>query len=529
MSLLVTLVTRGFRPSHPASEGSRVAAISTEFAGSIAGMRGRLRHTINAVDGELARRSARLPASVADRRLKTLSTAANHSVLWLSIAAVLACRKGAPRRAALRGVVAIAGASATTNLIGKPLFPRRRPAAELMSQHRRLNDPPTSSSFPSGHAASAAAFATAAAMESPVTGAAIAPVAAAVAYSRVHTGVHWPTDVVCGAALGAGVAWATRRWWPVRPDTPAAGSHPAGLPALEDGDGMLALVNPGSGNGQPAPEQWVGEQWPKAVVVHPGPDADLVDGLREQLARGGDSVRALGVAGGDGTVAAVATVASEHGLPLAVVSAGTLNHFARDIGVGDPAAVAESVSTGSGATVDLGAVAIDDVPACRFVNTASLGGYPDMVRFREKWEPRWGKWPAAAMALIRVLHESRPLDVQIDGERHRVWVLFVGNGTYAPRGFAPAWRPGLDNGTLDVRMVRADRRFSRLRFALAAMTGALHRSRTYVERQVSRMDVVVRGTPVALATDGEVHRPGRRFSFTTHENALNIYRPNTVD
>ncbi|WP_344683285.1 bifunctional phosphatase PAP2/diacylglycerol kinase family protein [Saccharopolyspora taberi] len=489
----------------------------------------RFREVVNRGDRRLARRSARLPASPADRGLKALTTAADHSVLWLTTAALLACRKGPTRRAALRGVAAIAGASATANLVGKPLFPRRRPAAELMPRHRRLSDPPTSSSFPSGHAASAAAFATAVTMESPATGAVVVPVAAAVAYSRVHTGVHWPTDVLCGAAVGAGMAWGTRHWWPLRPDEPAASEHPSEVPALEDGEGMLALVNPGSGNGQLDPEDWICQNWPKAVIVHPEPAEDLVEGLHQRLDQAGGSVRALGVAGGDGTVAAVASVATEYGLPLAVVSAGTLNHFARDIGVEDLASVADSVASGSGATVDLGGVAIDDRPTDWFINTASLGGYPDMVRFREKWEPRWGKWPAAAMALIRVLYESSPLDVEIDGRHHRVWVLFVGNGAYAPHGFAPAWRPRLDNGTLDVRMVRADRRFSRLRFVLAAMTGALHSSHIYVERRVSTMDVVVRGTPVALATDGEVHEPGTRFSFTAHENVLSVYRPATVD
>ncbi len=228
-------------------------------------------------------------------------------------------------------------------------------------------------------------------------------------------------------------------------------------------------------------------------------------------------------------MAAVAALATERGLPLAVLSTGTLNHFARDIGVEHLPAVSDSVAAGSAATVDLGGFTVDDRPTDWFINTASLGGYPDMVRFREKWEPRWGKWPAAAMALVRVLHESEPLEVDINGERHRVWVLFVGNGAYAPRGFAPTWRPRLDNGTLDVRFVRADRRFSRLRFVLAAITGALDHSHTYVERECSHLEVAVHGSPVSVATDGEVHAPGRRFTFTAHENVLSVYRPTTAD
>lgn len=72
------------------------------------------------------RRVAALPATRADPALQQLSRAANHSALWLGVAAVLAVRKGATRRAGLRGVAAIAGASFTGNAVGKRVFPRRR-------------------------------------------------------------------------------------------------------------------------------------------------------------------------------------------------------------------------------------------------------------------------------------------------------------------------------------------------------------------------------------------------------------------
>ncbi|HEV7453101.1 MAG TPA: phosphatase PAP2 family protein, partial [Pseudonocardiaceae bacterium] len=146
--------------------------------------------------------------------MKGLSTAANHSMLWFGIAAALAVRKGATRRAALRGVLAIAATSFTANAVLKPLLPRRRPPTKEIPAYQAFPDPPTSSSFPSGHAASAAAFTVAVALECPKAGLAIAPLAAAVAYSRIHTGVHWTSDVVVGAAVGSGIALSTRRWWP---------------------------------------------------------------------------------------------------------------------------------------------------------------------------------------------------------------------------------------------------------------------------------------------------------------------------
>lgn len=482
---------------------------------------------INRVDRELVRRSAVIPRWPADTGLRALTTAANHSLLWFAVAAVLASRKGATRRAALRGAAAIGGASFTINALAKPLLPRRRPVHEDLPVARRLalHHHPRSSSFPSGHAASAAAFATAVAMESPAVGLAVAPVAAAVAYSRVHTGAHWPSDVVAGVLMGTGVALATRRWWPLRVGESAESRYPARAPALPTGEGLVVLVNPSAGTDDEHPGAELAAAWPAAQQVFTEPDRDLTEQLESALDAADQPVRALGVAGGDGTVAAVAAVAAGRGLPLVVVPAGTLNHFARDIGVTELPDAVKAVHDGSAMAVDLGAVRVDDAPPHWFVNTASLGGYPDLVQLRERREARWGKWPAAAIALIRVLRESDPLVARIDGIPRKVWLVFVGNGPYRPRGFAAAARHRLDSGLIDVRYVRADVVLSRTRFLIGAMAGALKRSRTYVQREPAELRIEVLGPPVALATDGEVIAEGRRFQFFTQRAALKVYRP----
>lgn len=482
---------------------------------------------INRVDRELVRRSRVIPHWPADPVLKGLTTAANHSLLWFAIAAVLASRKGPTRRAAMRGVAAIAGASFSANMLLKPLLPRRRPAYEDLPAARQLKQRhrPRSSSFPSGHAASAAAFATAVAMESPAAGLVVAPIAAAVTYSRVHTGVHWPSDVAAGMLMGTGIALATRRWWPLRVGESADSRHPAAVPALPDGAGLVVLINPSSGPNGAHPGAEISAAWPAARLIFPEIGTDLAKQLEEELDTQQQPVRALGVAGGDGTVAAVAAVAAGRGLPLVVVPAGTLNHFARDIGITDLTDAVEAVRTGSAVAVDLGAVRVDHGPARRFVNTASLGGYPDLVRLRERWEKQWGKWPAAAFALIRVLRESTPVVARIDGRLRKVWLVFAGNGLYRPRGFAAAARHRMDAGLLDVRYVRADLQLSRTRFLIGALTGALQHSRTYVQREQPQLVVEVIGPPIALATDGEVATEGGRFEFFSQRAALAVYRP----
>ncbi|MFC5289794.1 bifunctional phosphatase PAP2/diacylglycerol kinase family protein [Actinokineospora guangxiensis] len=487
---------------------------------------------VNRVDRDLVIRSGQLPKTPADGWLMSLSRSANKSRLWFAIAVVLAAKKGKTRRAALRGVGAITFASVSANLVGKNLFPRRRPAAELLPEYRRLAKRPTSSSFPSGHAASAVAFATALGLERKGLGKVVAPVAGAVAYSRVHTGVHWPTDVLAGAAIGVGAAYATLHWWPLGPDAPAQSAHAAEVTAVEDGDGLLVLVNPNAGIAGEDATDVVKHRWPRATVVHPRPGADLIEQLSDELTAGPGDIRAIGVAGGDGSVAAVAAVAAEFRLPLVVVPAGTLNHFARDIGVDGIDAADAAVRAGDGVAVDLAGVDIEGAgiegEAHRwFVNTASLGGYPEMVRLRERLEKRgWPKWPAAAVALHRSLRRAQPIRMSVDGRSHLVWWLFVGNGTYSPKGFVPTHRPVLDSGLLDVRYLRADVPYSRLRFVLATLTRTLHTSHVYRQRDLAELEVrLLDDVERRIATDGEVGPLGSRFRFRSRPSALAIYRP----
>ncbi|WP_141726710.1 phosphatase PAP2 family protein, partial [Actinacidiphila rubida] len=128
--------------------------------------------------------------------LPKLSHAANHGRLWLAAAGVMAVAGGREgRRAAARGLGSMALASLTVNTVGKGTVGRTRPLLDAVPVIRRLHRQPVTSSFPSGHAASAAAFAAGVAAESGTWGTVVAPVAASVAFSRVYTGVHYPSDV----------------------------------------------------------------------------------------------------------------------------------------------------------------------------------------------------------------------------------------------------------------------------------------------------------------------------------------------
>lgn len=158
----------------------------------------------SAIDHAIYASIAGVPTPTLDRALAGLSTAANHSVLWLALAsgAVLTGQRTL-RRAGIEGMLAIGIASAVVNQGAKRFAPRRRPdrVGKAVPEVRHV-PMPTSTSFPSGHSASAFAFASATAGAAPVVAPPMYLIAALVAYSRVHTGVHYPGDVVVGSLIG---------------------------------------------------------------------------------------------------------------------------------------------------------------------------------------------------------------------------------------------------------------------------------------------------------------------------------------
>ncbi|MFC8171382.1 phosphatase PAP2 family protein [Streptomyces sp. NPDC057325] len=164
-------------------------------------------HDLRAVDGAVYAAVAATPTPTLDTALRRLSRTADHSKISLSVAAVLGLFPGRPRRAALAGVGAIAVASATANLLGKRLVRRPRPDREAARVVAGRHVPmPDSASFPSGHTASAVAFATAVGVVLPAAAVPLGILASTVGYSRVHTGVHYPGDVAAGAVLGVASA-----------------------------------------------------------------------------------------------------------------------------------------------------------------------------------------------------------------------------------------------------------------------------------------------------------------------------------
>lgn len=481
---------------------------------------------LDALDQELYARAAGWHAPVLDRVLPRLTSSADHGALWVAVAAGLALSGGSRRRAAVRGLTSLALASATANVPAKLSVRRRRPQIHAVPVPRLLRRQPSSSSFPSGHSASAAAFAAGVALESPLVGAPVGLLAAGVAYGRVHTGVHYPGDVAAGIALGGAAAYALTRVWPVRPDTPAV-ARPTGhkAPALPDGEGLVLVVNRSAGSGDRAEELR-----DEVLAALPAVEVVLVDGedVGDALADAASRARVLGVAGGDGTVNCAAGHALDAGIPLAVFPGGTLDHFAGELGIRTASDVIGALQAGDGVEVTVGSAAADG-NGLYFLNTFALGVYPELVREREKREEAIGKWPALLVALAKVLGDATPVAIEVDGRPRLVWTLFAGNGHYHPTGFAPSWRERLDDGCLDVRVIDAEKRFARVRLVAAVLTGRLGKSRVYEQRIVAKLPVRSRQGALRVARDGESHEGPGHLLLRAATAPLVVYRRDDSD
>jgi undecaprenyl-diphosphatase len=326
---------------------------------------------------------------------------------------------------------------------------------------------------------------------------------------------------VVGGVAGASIGLASRRVWPVAPRTPALVRRsltPRDSRPVGDGAGVAVVVNAAAGSSDRGLADEVRDLLPAADVIEVSEGRSLEAALDDAA-----GAEVIGIAGGDGSINAAAGVAHAAGTPLLVIPAGTRNHFARDLGVTDAEEAVAALHDGHAVAVDVST--IDGRP---FLNTASIGVYSDLVDARERLESTIGKWPALLVALARMLRSAEPIDVELDGRRRRVWMVFVGNCRYEPPGFAPAWRERLDDGLLDVRLVDGTHPFARLSLLLAVVTGRLRRCRAYEEFTTRELRVRAE-SPLRLARDGETFDGAAEFVVAKQREPLTVYAPRPDD
>ena len=249
---------------------------------------------------------------------------------------------------------------------------------------------------------------------------------------------------------------------------------------------------------------------------------DIAARARQAAARGD----LLVAAGGDGTVSSVAGIAVETDATLGVLPMGTLNHFAKDLGIPlelEPAVTA--IVAGHVRHIDVG-----EVNGRVFVNNSSVGLYPRMVWEREG-EQRRGrtKWTAFMIAMLRTWRNYRTVaaHLEVDGKAAivRTPFIFVGNNEYKPEGFRLAGRAALDRGHLSIFVAPESGRFEILALPLRALVNRLHDASPFSGFNADTLSVAVGHHRINVACDGEVALMRPPLVYRIRPRALRVVVP----
>jgi diacylglycerol kinase family enzyme len=262
---------------------------------------------------------------------------------------------------------------------------------------------------------------------------------------------------------------------------------------------------------------------------------------RITLARGGNQLRAaaeravqagcdtLVAGGGDGTINTVASAVVGKEIPLGVVPLGTLNHFAKDLGIPlELDAAAKVVLDGIACRVDVG-----EVNGRIFLNNSSLGVYPAIVRLRERYqESGFGKWIAALWASLTVLRRNPFLTVRIIVEDRavvrRTPFVFVGNNEYRMVGLHAGSRDSLVARHLALYVLNAERRAGLLRLAWQVLLQGVERVKELDLVTVERLSIETSRGRLQVALDGEVVPLQAPLEYRIRAAALLVHVPATT-
>lgn len=230
--------------------------------------------------------------------------------------------------------------------------------------------------------------------------------------------------------------------------------------------------------------------------------------------------------GGDGTINSVAAAIIDSDKTLGVLPFGTMNHFAKDLGIPlDLEGAVETVVAGHAARVDVG-----DVNGSIFLNNSSLGLYPRIIRERERQQRLgWGKWPAYIWAALGVLRRYPFLEIRlsVDGKEltSRTPFVFVGNNEYEMERFNIGSRACLDKGELSLYTANRTGRLGLIRLALGALLGGLRQEKDFLAFAAQDVWIGTQHKRVRVALDGEVTIMEPPLHYRVRPGALRVLAP----
>lgn len=261
------------------------------------------------------------------------------------------------------------------------------------------------------------------------------------------------------------------------------------------------------------------------VVVAEGGQA-IQQAIQRALATGCEAIVA---GGGDGSLNAVASKLINRPVDFGVLPLGTLNHFAKDVGIPlDPLVALQSIAAGHVSAVDVG-----EVNGTIFLNNSSIGLYVDLVRDRDRQQLRLGrgKWAAFAWALVGALRRYPFLDVELDvdgiAHAHHTPFVFVGNNAYEVEGLRIGHRAGLRGGVLSAYVTERAGRWRLFELGLQALVGRIRQERDFRTFVGSRLRIQTRHRALRVAIDGELMQMQTPLQYRIVPRALRVIVPAT--
>lgn len=263
-------------------------------------------------------------------------------------------------------------------------------------------------------------------------------------------------------------------------------------------------------------------------ILHPDENTDLTALARKAAA---DSEPVVVAGGGDGTISAVAGQLAGSGKTLGVLPLGTLNHFAKDLGISlDLASAVRTIATGRIEEVDVG-----EVNGRVFLNNSSLGIYPHIVVSREAQQEQLsrGKWPAFFWATVQSLHRFPflRLKITIEGKElaRKTAFLFIGNNEYEISGFNIGGRACLNAGKLGLYLTHRTGRFGLFQLGFHALIGKLNQADDFDTFCVEEATIEATKPRLLVATDGEVGWMETPLAYRIRAKALRVLVPQDKD
>jgi len=250
----------------------------------------------------------------------------------------------------------------------------------------------------------------------------------------------------------------------------------------------------------------------------------IADRVKKAVDEGSDL---LVVGGGDGSISGAAGILAGTKTRLGILPLGTLNHFARDLGIpADLEEAAKLIATGTARSID-----VAEVNGRVFVNNSAIGLYPLMVLDRELQQKRLGRSKrlamlvASARTLARFNHYRLTLTVNDEQERIDTPLLFVGNNDYRIDIGAPGKRENLEDGRLSVFVMRKKTRRGLIAASIRALFNRARPDDMVSLANVERLKVASRRSHLIIAVDGEVESISGPLDYRVRKGALQVIVP----